>query len=50
MYIVYIINEAWVGVNEIDPEGSGSLLDTVKPSLAVRQIMRDQSRFPLKTS
>ncbi len=47
---VWINKEVWVGVGQIDPEGSGSLPKTVKPSRAVSQIPRDQSRLPPKTS
>ncbi len=46
----WINNEVWVGVGEIDPEGSGSLSEMAKPSRAVSQITRNQSRLPHKTS
>ncbi len=39
-----------MGVGEIDPEGSGSLPKTAKPSRAVSQITRDQSPLSHKTS
>ncbi len=39
-----------MGVSEVDPGGSGSLPETAKPSRAVSQIPRDQSRLPHKTS
>ncbi len=48
--LVYWINEVWVGVGEIDPEGSGSLPKTAKPLRAVSQITRDQSQWPRRRS
>ncbi len=47
---LWINNEVWVGVDEIDPEGYGSLPEMAKPTRAMNQILRDQSRLQRKTS
>ncbi len=41
--VLWINNKVWVGVGQIDPEGSSL-------SWAVSQIMRDQSRLLPKTN
>ncbi len=47
---LWINNEVRVGIDEIDPDGSGSLLEMVKLSRVVSQINPDQSQLSPKTS